>query len=264
MMLSIVLASLAGSLGPAQGIPIPVRPRDPFVFRCVLDRRPRMVTIAASDDMWIAYDTTTCGMYRAWKGRVNFDGAVYTTVHGPQPTSVGEPYTVGPAGDVWGARIGEKEVPVRARWLGYQLHGGRAHLNYELFLEDGHRIRVQETPDYISTEAVLPPDIMEQFALVHGMPGLYRSFSVEAIPPDVTLYLKVYTDGVAAKFPYPPDVIGDEHDVDVIGPGDVTTRRMQSSLAFNHERLIANLVLFYEPLPDLPVEVQTPDAHEKK
>ncbi len=257
MMLSILLAAFASSPSMAQ-IPVPTRPRDPFVFRCVLDKKPRIVTIALSQEMWIAYDATTCSMYKAWKGNVHFDGAVYTTVHGPQPTSVGEPYTVGPTGDVWSAQIGDKELPVRVKWLGYEIHGGRVHLNYQLFLEDGRHIRMQETPEYVSSESVLPPDIMDQYALIHGMPGLYRSFMAEAIPDDVVLYLRVYTDGAVAKFPYPPDVIGREAEVDVEGPAGITKRRMQSFMAFNHEVLRPNMVLFYEPLPEPP----TPDASD--
>ena len=71
------------------------RPRDIWVFRSVLDKRARMVTMALSDDLWVAYDATNCGLYKAWKGGVKFDGAVYTTSHGPQPTSEGAAYVVG-------------------------------------------------------------------------------------------------------------------------------------------------------------------------
>jgi cytochrome c len=254
MMLVLLLAWLVSFASP-QGVPIPVRPRDPWVFRCVLDKKPRIVTIALSHDMWIAYDATTCGLYKAWRGDVRFDGAVYTTVHGPQPTSVGESYTVGPTGDVWSARIGEKEVPLRVKWLGFQIHNGRAHLNYQMFLEDGRHIRVQETPEYVSAESVLPVEIMDQFSLIPGMPGLYRSFSAEAIPDDVVLFLRVYTDGANAKFPYPPDGLSHETQVEVDGK-----RREQSLMAFNHEVLRPNLVLFFDPLPDPPA----PDATEKK
>lgn len=259
MMLSIVLAALTSSPSAVQ-VPVPTRPRDPFVFRCVLDKKPRMVTIALSPEMWIAYDATTCSMYKAWKGNVHFDGAVYTTVHGPQPTSVGESYTEGPTGDVWTAEIGEKQVPLRVKWLGYEIHGGRVHLNYQLFLEDGRHLRVQETPEYVSSESVLPPDIMDQYSLILGMPGLYRSFMVEAIPDDVVLYLRLYTDGAVAKFPFPPDVVGREGEVDVEDSAGVKRRRMQSFMAFNHEVLRPNMVLFFEPLADLPV----PDAQENR
>ena len=60
------------------------RPHSPYVFRSVLDKNPRMVTFAMSDEMWAAYSTIDCGLYKAWQGNVNFDGTVYNTTHGPQ------------------------------------------------------------------------------------------------------------------------------------------------------------------------------------
>ncbi|MBV6646936.1 MAG: hypothetical protein KI790_15875, partial [Cyclobacteriaceae bacterium] len=63
------------------------RPLDVWVFRSVLDKQPRVVTAALHENLWVAYDTEQGLLHKAWKGGVNFDGAVYTTVHGPQPTS---------------------------------------------------------------------------------------------------------------------------------------------------------------------------------
>ena len=67
-------------------------PREVWVFRSVLDEMPRMVTAALDEKLWVAYDTQTGLLYRAWSGDVLFDGAVYTTVHGPQPQSLGATY----------------------------------------------------------------------------------------------------------------------------------------------------------------------------
>ena len=63
------------------------RPMEPWVFRSVLDKKPRMLTLAMNKDLFIAYDTKRGSLYKAWKGDVDLDGAVYTTYHGPQPTS---------------------------------------------------------------------------------------------------------------------------------------------------------------------------------
>ncbi|HMQ01322.1 MAG TPA: cytochrome C, partial [Cyclobacteriaceae bacterium] len=68
------------------------RPRDPWVFRSVLDGQPRMVTVALHDDLYLAFDARHAGLYKAWKGGVILDGAVYTTKHGPQPTTKGYAY----------------------------------------------------------------------------------------------------------------------------------------------------------------------------
>ncbi|MFN7120139.1 MAG: cytochrome C, partial [Saprospiraceae bacterium] len=64
-----------------------VRPHDPWVFRSVLDSIPRMLTVALNDNLWAAYSAQTGALYKTWKGTVNFDGAVYTTAHGPQPST---------------------------------------------------------------------------------------------------------------------------------------------------------------------------------
>jgi len=60
------------------------RPHEPWVFRSVLDKNARVVTLALDDNIWAAYFTEDCRLYKAWKGGVNFDGPVYTTHHGPR------------------------------------------------------------------------------------------------------------------------------------------------------------------------------------
>ncbi len=42
-----------------------LRPRDPWVFRSVLDNKPRMITAALHDDMYVAYSAQTCQLYKA-------------------------------------------------------------------------------------------------------------------------------------------------------------------------------------------------------
>src|SRR5689334_22309546 len=77
-------------------------PHDPWVFRSVLDSKARMVTAALHENLYVAYDAQKCQLYKAWKGGVIFDGAVYTTHHGPQPSTKGYAYFVDPEGqDFW-------------------------------------------------------------------------------------------------------------------------------------------------------------------
>ena len=52
------------------------RAHDPWVFRSVLDSIPRILTVALNDNLWVAYSAQTGALYKAWKGGVNFDGAV--------------------------------------------------------------------------------------------------------------------------------------------------------------------------------------------
>jgi len=70
------------------------RPYSPWVFRSVLDEQPRMITLALHDEVWAAYNTQDAALYKVWSGNVNFDGAVYTTAHGPQPVSIGDAWMV--------------------------------------------------------------------------------------------------------------------------------------------------------------------------
>ena len=69
---------------------VPERPHQPFAFRSVLDEQPRIITLALHDDVWAAYHTDSCSLYKVWKGHVQFQGAVYDNAHGPQPISIGD------------------------------------------------------------------------------------------------------------------------------------------------------------------------------
>ncbi len=64
----VLLGILAVLISSCSGPSAPERPRDPWVFRSVLDERPRMITMALHKNMWSAYDTQKCGLYKAWQG----------------------------------------------------------------------------------------------------------------------------------------------------------------------------------------------------
>ncbi len=107
-----------------------VPPRDVWVFRSVLDDRARIATVALAKDFWISYDATNCGLYKFWKGDVNFEGAVYTTVHGPNPTSKGGEILGGKVdATVW--RVGGRDV--KPRYRGHRMLGAnRVQFVYEI------------------------------------------------------------------------------------------------------------------------------------
>ena len=73
----LVIAACA-SLRPIELPPAAERGHSPWVFRSVLDRRPRMITFALSKTLWAAYDTQNASLYKVWRDGVEFDGAVYT------------------------------------------------------------------------------------------------------------------------------------------------------------------------------------------
>jgi cytochrome c len=123
------------------------RPSEAWVVRSVLDTRPRMLSIGLHDTLYVAYNTQTASLYKAWEGGINFDGPVYTTAHGPQPTSVGTPYLVEPDLSRWriisNGTLSEPEVIYK----GHVIRDGQVTLKFDL-LHNGQRIRIEETPEY--------------------------------------------------------------------------------------------------------------------
>ena len=245
-----ILAALVLVLAPPQSIPVPERARDPWVFRCVLDKKPRMATLALSKEMYVAYDATHCGLYKAWKGGVRFDGAVYTTEHGPQPTSAGSVYLEEQPRDVWSAEVGGVPVAAKARWQGYALHDGRATLVYSIELPDGRAVRVEETPEYVEPDAV-DPSGGEDAGVARGSPGLMRSFRAFDLPADVRVLLALRTDGLAKI----ARALERERFVDVPGSNRAEVHSvlpLMKGLAENHA------IVFWERLPDPPPPADAP------
>ena len=119
------------------------RAQDPWVFRSVLDETPRIVTLALHDNLWAAYNTNTCALYKVWKGFVNLDGAVYTTVHGPQPTSIGNAYFVNQHRNPWQVSLdGNAQAIQKVQYRGHRFVGGQAQPNYEVQLKNGDVIEI--------------------------------------------------------------------------------------------------------------------------
>lgn len=68
------------------------RPRDPWAFRSVLDKKPRMLTLALDTACYVAYDLAHCTLYKVWKGGVTMEGAAYTNKKNVQPSTWGQSY----------------------------------------------------------------------------------------------------------------------------------------------------------------------------
>jgi hypothetical protein len=153
---------------PEPALATPARPHDPWVFRSVLDGRARMLTVALHEDLWVAYDATDGRLTKAWTGGVDFDGAVYTSRHGPQPTTTGPAYLDAAAVSMWLLLDDAGSVlPTEARYLGYLRYGDdRVVLRYELSGEGGRRAIVTESPEYEAGPS--------------GRPVLRRTFTYES------------------------------------------------------------------------------------
>lgn len=144
------------------------RPHQPWVFRSVLDSNPRMITLALHDNLWLAYSTQSCRVYKAWKGGVTFDGAVYTTVHGPQPSSEGQAFLREDI-NITGWRIirNDSVIIPGVHYRGHRLTNGHASLDYHLKSENAI-ISVVEQPEYLDGRP--------------GTPGLARKFTLTGVP----------------------------------------------------------------------------------
>ncbi len=151
------------------------RPNDPWVFRSVLDKKPRMITFALNDRMWAAYSTDSCALYKVWANGVDFSGAVYNMRHGPQPMSLGNSWTENLHAQPWSVKVGGTAQQPKTDYKGHRyLANGHAEIMFDLVLTDGRRIRVNERPEYVENDR---------------QPGLERTFSVENCPSDVEIQL---------------------------------------------------------------------------
>ena len=121
---------------------------DPPVVRCVLDEYPRMVLVDLGEGHWGAWSSVFGSFYKVWSGEVNFDGAVFTTRHGPQPVSRGQKVIPGGAMDAipWGVRRNGSLQKTPFRWKGYRIKKGIPTLSYMLVDKSGKGVEIQETP----------------------------------------------------------------------------------------------------------------------
>ncbi len=126
-----VVLLFLGTLGGCRTAAVEGRERpDPWVFRSVLDGNARMLSACLAPDLWIAWDVERGKLHRFWAGGVVFTGAVYDSLHGPQPLSRGPAYMEWPEGGLfegWSLASGERISP---QWQGYRLVGreGREEL----------------------------------------------------------------------------------------------------------------------------------------
>jgi len=159
--------------------------QQPWVFRSVLDIKPRMLTMALADDFMVAYDTEHAAIYKAWKGYVDFDGAVYTTAHGPQPTSIGNAYFINQHPQPWYlVKNGEKIIP-SVNYKGHLIEDDQVRLKFELSWGDNNKIMVTEQPEYFESE--------------EGLSGLKRTFTTKNVPEGTQVGLKINFNSVAFK-----------------------------------------------------------------
>ena len=151
------------------------RPLEPWAFRSVLDKKPRMLTLALDSACYVAYDLSTCTLYKAWKGGVLMEGAAYSDKKNVQPTSWGTAYLADSSVHWIAEKDGEKQAS-RMVHKGHVFRNGQVHLKYWMILSSGDTIRIEERPEFIRNE--------------HGDPGLERVYTVANIPNGVRIGLR--------------------------------------------------------------------------
>ena len=114
-----------------------VRPNECWVRRSVLDKRARIIDVDLNKDLYVAYDGNNCGIFKIWKGGVNFSGAVWDSKHGPQPVSLGKPFTEGILDEqIWFLQKAGLDVPTKVNFKGYIWKNNSVTFKYELVAEN--------------------------------------------------------------------------------------------------------------------------------
>tara|TARA_B110000037_G_scaffold159789_1_gene180368 strand:- start:7046 stop:9958 length:2913 start_codon:yes stop_codon:yes gene_type:complete len=140
------------------------RPKETWVFRSVIDKQPRMLTVALNKDLYACYNLQYGNLYKVWKGGVNYDGAVYTTAHGIQPTSFGYIYAEdGSKETQWTIKTVDGTETPEINYVGYSMIGGQVAIDFELIAKSGKSITVREIPE---------------FDIKVGNTGLVRTFTI--------------------------------------------------------------------------------------
>ena len=160
------------------------------MVRSVLDQKPRMLSIALNDSLWIAYSTETASLYKAWTGGINFDGPVYTSAHGPQPTTKGITYMQEADGNPWRIVVDGKETTPEVVYKGHTIQNIKVTLAYEL-VSQGQRIKVEEKPEFTASKG--------------GQIGFERVFVTSGVPAGAQVMLQMHMSSLPAETGYETD-----------------------------------------------------------
>src|SRR5690554_1166004 len=159
-------------------VPEVERPMDPWAFRSVLDKRPRMLTLALDSACYVAYDLSRSTLYKAWKGGVTMEGTVYTDKKNVQPTSWGKAYFSDSLDrTVWEVETGGMIQRPTVINRGYRFRDGGIELKYALAVPSGDTLQVEERPEFVLGE--------------DGKPGLQRIFKTAAVPKGSNISLRM-------------------------------------------------------------------------
>lgn len=160
---------------------------DVSVFRSVLDGIPRMITVALHPDLWVAYNADNGQIYKVWKGGVKLEGAVYNTIHGPQPSSFGYVYYLDTAlASSWTIEKDASPQNTVAKYKGYSFENGNVSFIIEL---------TSATEKLTLSENVI-------FIQKKGKIGFKRIFKIQHIPSGINAVLHTRITSLASPDDY--------------------------------------------------------------
>jgi cytochrome c len=154
-----------------------------------MDKQPRMLTVALNKDLYACYDLQSGSLYKVWKGGVNYEGAVYTTAHGIQPSSFGYAYMQDDSRQTQWRLKGQEGVEVpEINYLGYSMINGQVGINLELKSKNGQSVTIREIPEYSLEEG--HSVLVRNFTILEGSskdlaPVLYYSIDDKLIFKEV-------------------------------------------------------------------------------
>lgn len=147
-----------------------------------------MLTLQLDDDFWIAYSTEKGTLTKIWRDGVNLDGAVYTTAHGPQPTSIGPAYLIDANQRGWHFAVDGQSMPAQIQYRGHKVVNGIPSLQIEAILPTGETVLITETPAYVKNDT--------------GNAGLQRTFETANVPNGTSIQLYIALNSLASASSY--------------------------------------------------------------
>ena len=150
---------------------------DPWAFRSVLDKEPRMLTVALDSTFFVAYDLANSKLYKAWKGGVELEGTAFTNKKNVQPTTWGQVYYSDSIQNLeWIAESQKQNELPEVVNSGYLFRNNQIYLKHSLILSSGDTISVEERPEFVQDE--------------NDRPGLERMFKASNVPDGFNVSLK--------------------------------------------------------------------------
>lgn len=159
------------------------RPREAWVVRSVLDQQPRMMSIALNDKLWVAYSTQYASLFKAWTGGIKFDGPVYTSAHGPQPTSQGITYLNEAVTNPWRIESNGATITPQVTYKGHRIIDGSVSIR-SILKEGSTTVTIEESPEFRD----------------HGNKvGFERVFAVSGLADDQSLLLRMQIASIQSE-----------------------------------------------------------------